>query len=267
MQTKRFIYDLDGKLSRLLVEPIGDIHIGDKNCNETKLDHRIEAIRTEKNRYWIGMGDYISNIAPYRQGMVDKRWNYGTVDRRIMTQREQIDYCIEKFKPIAHKCIGLLWGNHEWGSIEEDDFVANFCKPLGVSFLGAKCFIYIVLNHKGKKINNFTIWATHGRYAGGLIGGAMNKLRRFGKKYDAEIYLMGHTHFKNIDPGEQVILDPQTMRIGRRPKMHCLTGTFLEEDVTGIDNYGDRSPSEDEHKVGTITLELDPWNSKVHAHE
>ena len=133
-----------------------------------------------------------------------------------------------------------------------------------------ECILPVVggwAKYEGRIINNFVIWAIHGRYSGSLIGGAMNKLRRYKKKYDADIYLMGHTHYKNIDPSLQTGIDVNTMKIGKKPKLLCLTGSFLEEDVQDVDNYGDRAPSEDEHKTGTITIEIDPFNSKIHAHE
>ena len=79
-----------------IIRPLGDIHIGNENCDIKKLDEVIEYIRKTPNCLCIGMGDYIENIMPYANGMVDKRWNPDTTVRTQLTTEEQTEVVMEK---------------------------------------------------------------------------------------------------------------------------------------------------------------------------
>ena len=93
------------------IEPLGDIHVGNPACDEQKFIQRVEAIKKDKNRYWIGMGDYVDNIRPWKRGVVDKRWETNLLagEADWVAQWERF---VEIVEPITNKCLGFLWGNH-----------------------------------------------------------------------------------------------------------------------------------------------------------
>ena len=99
--------NLDKKDDTISLRPLGDIHIGNRGCRLEKFKKSIDTVRSHKNTYTVGMGDYIDNITAYRGGTVDKRWNPEGVERDTLTTEEQIDKFVELWEPIKDKTIGL----------------------------------------------------------------------------------------------------------------------------------------------------------------
>jgi len=96
------------------IVPIGDIHIGNKGCVENQFAKVIQHVQETDNCYWIGMGDMCDFI-----NMKDPRFAVdelaGWVKREhlgdlVAAQRDRL---LEMLEPIAHKCLGLVEGNHE----------------------------------------------------------------------------------------------------------------------------------------------------------
>lgn len=50
--------NLKGRGEKVELIPIGDIHLGTKNCDVEKLKQTVEYIRKKENCFWLGMGDY-----------------------------------------------------------------------------------------------------------------------------------------------------------------------------------------------------------------
>ena len=250
---------------RIHLEPLGDIHIGSRLFDRQKFLERLNAIKNDRTRYWLGMGDYIDNIRPYKGGTIDKRWNYSVIDREYMTPEEQLTAFVNLVKPIANKCLGLLWGNHEWNTIDYDEFNERVCRRLGVPFLGSMAFVQLRIRRQDVK-RTVIIWACHGSYAGMRRGGAVNRLEELSAKYDADIYLHAHTHYKDFFPGEGYGLDENGNLITWN-KMYALTGTFMRQHVVGIESYHERHPSLRVSRLGTITIGIDIETGKLHGFE
>lgn len=52
---------------------LGDIHLGNINCDKEKFKEIVDWIASDPQRYWIGMGDYIEAILPS-----PTEWRYDT---------------------------------------------------------------------------------------------------------------------------------------------------------------------------------------------
>ena len=131
MFCRRQTIELEKKDDTIHLEPLGDIHLGNLGCDIDKYERRIKHIAKSPNTYTIGMGDYIDNISAYAGGIVDKRWNPETVDRRMLTTEEQTERFLESWRPLVDKTIGgLLAGNHEWKTINQKRFITDFCNYL-----------------------------------------------------------------------------------------------------------------------------------------
>lgn len=252
----------------LEIEPLGDVHIGSPAVMMKKFEERIEMIKSDKNRYWIGMGDYIDNIRPWKRGVVDRRWCYSLLKGNL-NWVEQWEEFVRLVKPIKDKCIGLLWGNHEWGTFEEDEFARMVEKDLGVPFLGARAIIGIRVDGKGVRKKDWFVFAVHGDYNGDTKGGALNRLKQLSQTVMANIYLYGHTHFKSTDKGERVyirMLDGK-LEMVREPIISVLTGGFVDPYCGVADTYFDRKPRGRDVRVGTVTVLIDPIGVKLYAVE
>jgi hypothetical protein len=263
------VVDLDlRKGEMLMLEPLGDIHYGSPAFMEEKFLERVEAIRRDKNRYWIGMGDYIDNVRPYKQGTVDKRWTTEAL-KGVPDWDEQIRGFVEMIKPIAHKCLGLLWGNHEWSTMTSAEFEDRVCKPLGVDFLGGRAFLVLRIRSGKKVVGEYSVFAIHGNYSGMRVGGALNRLQDLARVYDADVYLMGHTHSKAYQAEYRVSIVAVGNKyvLVERPVIYVLTGGFLNPNHVGVEQYFDKHPLPRSIRVGTVTIGIDPWRGKIHGFE
>ena len=108
--------DFDGvrRNDTYTIIPIGDIHIGAAGCDEDLLRDTVKFIKSKRNAYWIGMGDYIDAI-----NMSDPRFDAKTLAPWIKMVNladlagAQLERFIEILSPIADKCLCMLTGNHE----------------------------------------------------------------------------------------------------------------------------------------------------------
>ncbi len=257
--------EIEKKDDLVNIRPLGDVHIGNLGCDLVKFQKSIDFIKSHKNTYTIGMGDYIDNVMAWAQGGVDKRWNPETVDRDTLTTEEQIDKFVEMWRPIADKTWGLLAGNHEWKTINQRRFIKDFCEPLGLPYLGRLAYLNLTVKHNKKPLRDFLILVLHGGYSGMQAGGSMNRMKQICADWDCDLVLMGHNHdtvtrsivrmgydkFHNSPVEKKVILGN--------------TGTFLRGYEKGVDSYVEINPKEAK-RVGTITISLDALNGDLSSH-
>ncbi|MEM2921136.1 MAG: metallophosphoesterase [Candidatus Bathyarchaeia archaeon] len=256
------------KHNRLYLEPIGDLHIGSPAFDQEKFQERIRAIAREPNRYTIIMGDIIDNIRPYKRGDVDKRFTYHGIDRRAMTPMEQIELFHEFIKPIKNKILGVLWGNHEYSTMEYDEFRNVVCRlsdGTTLPFLGSMCFLKLTITNT-KKTRSWTIWACHGSYSGMKRGGAINRLEDLSLQYNADVYLHAHTHLKEFAVASAWTIN-NNGQLDEWRRIYVMTGTFMRKHTVGFDGYSEKRPNMLQSRVGTITVMFDLESGKTHAFE
>ena len=225
---------------------LGDIHWGAYGCHEKGVDRTLKDIENDDLAYWIGMGDYVDMISTK-----DKRYD----PESVAPQHRQgyfkaygkymAEYATEKFRPIAHKCLGLLMGNHEWkyGVAFEQRIVQDMAEELKVPFLGYACLRDLVFL-SGEKVRRFRIMAHHGAGAGRTTGAKINRLLGLMNNFDADIYLMGHVHECACKPVEIIKANDECTHLEDTKKLGVLTGTFLKgyaENHTGAASYSERA--------------------------
>lgn len=257
---------LDKKDDIIHVRPLGDIHFGNLGCDMNAIQKSIDYIAKRDDHYTIGMGDYIDNVMAWAQGGVDKRWNPETVDRKMLTTEEQIETFERLWKPIAHKTWGLLAGNHEWKTINQKRFIKEFCKPFNLNYLGRLAFLNVQISHGSKILHDFLFCVMHGGYAGMMAGGAVNRMKMISGDFDADIFLMGHSHDLWTRTGTKMVYNKKLNALDEKKILYANTGTFLRGYVKGIDSYIEINPREAK-RVGTVTITLNAETGKMNAHE
>ena len=233
----------------LLLEPLGDVHIGSRFVDYEHLRERIEAIRSDENRYWIGMGDYIESIGPYRRGRVDKRWMEWLNKHGITTPLQQFDEFFKLVEPIRDKCLGLLFGNHDVTNLDLMD-LELLCREKGYRFLGTMAMIKLNINN----VRSDIIWACHGSYNGMRTGGAINRLEDLSRKYYAHVYLHAHSHIKNAATGERIEATFNPPRLIKRKLVYVLTGCFVKQHEVNDVTWFEFKPTPRSMRIGTITI-------------
>ena len=257
---------LNKKDDNIQIRPLGDVHIGNLGCDTLRFKKSVEYFKSKDDHYTIGMGDYIDNVMEWAQGGVDKRWNPETVDRKTLTTEEQVDKFIELWTPIKDKTFGLLAGNHEWKTINQRRFIKDFCEPLGLPYLGRLAFLNLQISHNGKILRDFLFCIMHGGYSGRIAGGAVNRMKMISGDFDADIFLMGHSHDTWTRSGIKMSYDKKTNSPIEKKILYANTGTFLKGYDKGIDSYIEINPREAK-RVGTITLTLNAESGDMFAHD
>ena len=265
MFSKKVIINLDKKDDVFHLEPLGDIHIGHAGFDVELYKKRISAIAKQKNRYTLFMGDQLDAITVY-----DRRYNPDmSLEHDIDNQREEWQKLTQPLidahkKSKNEKVWGLMHGNHEYkiSQVSRPYLENHFCKPNGIEFLGAKCYIALEVRHNKKVLAQWEIMAMHG--SGGGQPERMFKQMKVDNYMD--IFLCGHLHQKRYVPSEAYQMDFKTGKVWKRPTYSVNTGTFCEFLVEGTSGYGDTKNEVSGTPIGTATLTFNAEQEKVVGH-
>lgn len=254
-----------GKGEAFRIVPIGDLHVGSVGFKKNRLLGWIDYIRQTPNCYWLGIGDLIEGINPS-----DKRWDIYQIHKNYHSSSsivtEQCADVVSILKPIVHKCLGFIPGNHEEKVRTQYHIDAHnqICAMLGGVPLAKKQdeterFIPNYLNHSLSAFvelsfvrhtdrRHVVIYYIHGYGTGTTEGGITNRLKRISSGMNADIYLMGHCHKKlafdthiiyplsgknlvnRVITGgkEGKLLKGELGEIGYKKRLFMSTGTMME---------------------------------------
>lgn len=251
--------------------PLGDIHLGNINCDEGALRQLINYIAQKEETYWIGMGDYIDAIT-YSDTRFDpktvscKYLKGGDIDKIIQLQ---IDDLTKLFYPIKEKCLGLLRGNHEEAIRKHYhyDVIYEIAKNLD---LKRDLLLYdtaiMRLNfkrEKSKQSTDYDIFLSHGNMGGRTYGYKSNRIQELHKFFLADIYLVAHSHIKQAQISNTIYFD----RWGRERKkkiIDAMTGCFLKGYEMNTTSYIEKKmlPPTD---IGVVKIMLTPSRKDLHV--
>ena len=191
-----------------------DWHVGAKAFDEKLFRQHVKLIADDPMARWIGGGDFIDAITH----VGDKRYNPEGLAEWALGHNDvmgtQVDYAVDLVKGIAHKCVGLGTGNHEF---QADKYygrqiyweivvkIAQHARMLPETLAyGIQGFILLNFRRGTVKShgNNwqFVIYAHHGFGGGRLPGGHALTLHRTLSDYHCDLALMGHRHVLQIVP-------------------------------------------------------------------
>lgn len=168
------------KADRAQLMPWGDVHFGAETCQTEFACERLEyALKTKM--YVLAMGDITETALVGGKSDV-----YG----QKMTPEEQMEFAVEKLKPLADAglLLGMLAGNHE-ARIQKATSVSItklMAKELGVPFLDHSAFLLLYV---GKE--SYTVYATHGSSGARLAASKLRIALDMFKSVSSEILLMG----------------------------------------------------------------------------
>ncbi|MDI6788785.1 MAG: hypothetical protein QME51_10480, partial [Planctomycetota bacterium] len=266
-------------------------HVGSsgfEGIGKRRLLDYVDWIKRNPNTYWIGMGDMIEAINPN-----DKRWDERQIadyfkDRYSNTGDEQRKVLSKMLRPIKNKCLGLLQGNHEETLRLRyfNDQHSILCSELDTPNLGAICLLTLHFFRNKSDGSRLTFFISHGKVGGRLIGATVNALSRLSQDFDADIYMLGHSHRKFTGEESRIatknLNNPnlrysQQSRQGKhlyalptevqyRKKLVVATGSFmagypdstLEKQVSTYVEKGLFSPS----AIGVPVIDITPFKYK-----
>ena len=244
-----------------------DIHWLAKACAEGAVRKQIAEILEDPYTFWIGGGDYGEFI-----GFGDtKRFDPDAVADRVKVSdlgklgRMTYEQIAELFRPIRHKCLGLIVGNHEkqyMRRMQQEDLHGWLCTELGVQNLGYSCFMDIVFcrvsgwldmppalcDHipprrgpiRHQDTETFRVFCHHGAGAAQTKGGKINRLVKFMENFEADIYFMGHVHDQMGVRTTPLTANRDCTELTSTTKLGVISGSFLKTYAQGVTTYGEQ---------------------------
>lgn len=242
--------------------PFGDIHKSSPMHHKEKWAEWLEYAKTKKRAYFLGMGDYDDLASTSeRKILSDDNLHESTVKTLEEIYLKNTIKFAKDIEFMKGRLIGMLSGNH-YGFFQNGTTTdQKLCELLNCKYLGVNTFIEIVFvphGHHGAR-TSLQIFAHHGRGGSRTIGGSMNPVHKMAEVAEADIYLMGDNHQKEISHKERLVLrrGGGKLRLGHRKQMFARTGSYLKGYEEGERSYivDMLLPPSD---LGTIKIELTP---------
>lgn len=238
------------KAKRLLLVPLGDIHLGSPQCDINKLIATVEFIeRTEC--VVILMGDLIEFATA---GSVGAGWA-----EQVTNPQVQVDAIVQLLRPITPKVLVSLEGNHEFRSKKTAglDSAKIIADQLGVPYGGYSTFVYLQVGNE-----SYTIHAQHGNSGARYLRTKLAAAMKTAEHTQADVFLYGHTHELAVATQPYRVYDRRMKGIRERKQYFVLTGGFLNY-YGGYAEMANLSPTRT--GVANITLSGDRWDVHVSA--
>lgn len=258
--------------------PFFDIHSGVKPHREEIFRQKVKEVAEDNNAYWFGGGDYcdcVNKSDPRFTASILADWF--TVPQVDFVSEAQVNHFCEIIKPIAHKCLGLLCGNHELtikkyyehdiffdivkyikkhGKFKDEDKLAlGYDGWLNLRFYRSK---FGVSGASQRIIIN-----GHHGFAGGRLAGAKAlAMQRWLWQKDCDIALMGHSHDTMLQSVQVEGLDNKGNFVAKK-RHGAICGTFLDTTMEGIDTYSSIR-GYPPMPIGGVVITLRPGKDRPH---
>lgn len=176
--------------SKIKLVPISDLHFGSSECNMDLVKRTIELIEKGQDTYGCFIGDLIE---------VAGVGSIGREKDQSENINDQISKVVEMFKPIKHKILFGICGNHEYRTEKQIglDVSRIICEMLEVQYCKwEKLFVLGLRSRKNSKFRSMIkAYAHHGTGGGSTTGGKINSAEKLHYRAPtANLILSGHTH-------------------------------------------------------------------------
>lgn len=203
----------------ITIYPISDVHLGSLEHNAVEWRKFCEKINNEPNSYVILGGDLINNAT---------KSSVSNVFEEVLRPQEQKERMVAFLKPIKHKILCAVGGNHERRSMKDAD-----CDPMrdvmvkldlediyreNMAFMKIQVTNYKSNTRKKDCYNAYTFAVTHGAGGGILTGSSVNKNERYGYAIDGlDCLIVGHTHKGVVSKPAKIVIDPRNDKVSIKP--------------------------------------------------
>lgn len=225
---KEFNIKLDYNKNNFQLMVLGDMHIGDENCDMEMIEKAIDYVKSKKDCYVILNGDLINNALK-----TSKSDTY----KETMSIEDEQDLLIELLTPIKNKILVMATGNHEnrtnlLSGINPLKAVAH---ALGIrDKLTDNSYLLNIefgkYHSMGNRHNKCVIFGIHGGTGGGRrIGSTANALQDMALiRPDMDLYIHSHTH-NNVSYSDMVFLyDKKTKKTKEHRRFFYNANAFLK---------------------------------------
>jgi predicted phosphodiesterase len=222
----------------------GDVHWDSPNHAHGKWQEDLDYFRSQKNAYFIGMGDYLDSTSTTEReclGDINKKMHETFRNDIQALQQAKIEKFAKEISFMKGRLIGLVNGNHYFefqSGINADQKLADLlnAKYLGVCSLIRLCFMVTP-----RWSNTMDLFVHHGMGAARLVGGSLNRVIQMFEGVEADICIMGHDHKRAAVPSTpRLYLDNTShdgLKVRQRETWAVRSGSYLAAYRDGEINY------------------------------
>ena len=181
--------------SQLNLYPLGDVHIGSKECNLNLLKQWIDMVGSDPNGRVVLIGDMMN------MGLKNSCSN---IYEEALSPMEQKELTYELLSPIADKILAGCPGNHEYRNVKEvgtNPLYDVFCRlRIEDRYRENICFLKLTVGKNGSNPNTYGVVLTHGK----------SKQQDLDWTYavdGADVFISGHTHLGTHQPCGKIRMD------------------------------------------------------------
>jgi UDP-2,3-diacylglucosamine pyrophosphatase LpxH len=238
---------------------LGDIHIGNRGCAESKLRRDVAAIAADPLAVVLLMGD----LGDFISADDEKRWDPLSVsqDLRIEDMADWggtlVRWVSRELEPLRGKIIGSIEGNHEksYRKRKQQPVARQMAQEIGAPALGYTCR-FILRFTDGRHHRDMKVMATHGNGKARTAGAKLNRLiANMRLAHDADLVLMGHVH--DCQHYLRVALTHAGKHLGEFTQNGVITGSYLATYDEGFSGYGEEAGF-DPVRLGHPVIEIVP---------
>lgn len=198
------------------IYPIGDVHIGSKECNVDLLKKWLDMVQSDPLSRVVIIGDMMN------MGLKSSKSN---VYEEVLTPYEQKEMCYKLLKPIADKIIAGCSGNHEYRNVREvgtNPLYDVFCRlQIEDKYRENACFLKLTVGKCGLNPNTYGVVLTHGK--------SKNKDLDWTYTVDgADLFISGHTHLGTHQPCGKIRMDLSHDKVKTVGYQHIVVLPFQE---------------------------------------
>lgn len=208
-----------------LIMPVGDVHFGAKEFAEHHFKKNIQW-GMDRGAWFLGMGDMTEMLAS-SQKKVFKEFRTSVKKELSSLYLERIQGLLEILSPTKGRWLGMLVGNHSWEFEDGTNTEQLLCRELNCDYLGTMGIIKIQPKKKEHTEASVTILIHHGLTAPRSSGGQLNMIEQLLRGFEADIYLMGHSHGKVSASFDRLYMS-QSGEIYHRTKLIARTGSWFK---------------------------------------
>lgn len=222
---KLIVHKLPKDIPYINIYPIGDKHIGSKECDLDLLEKQVKEILSDPYGYVVFVGDIIDN------GLKNSKTN---VYEQTMRPKEQKETADEIYRPLKDRVLCGTPGNHCERSERECDInpLYDLFARWGIEdrYDNECAFLKVSLGTHPKKKNS------QNAYMGAVIHGtSTNKQKAWCYTVDgADFIINGHTHVPSTQAMGKIVIDPYNEVIIQKGFRHIVVDSGLNYGGYGI---------------------------------
>ena len=238
-----------------VIHPIGDVHVGDDECDFRKFYALIDWIAGHPGHYVLGMGDYLeaSTLGSVRAP---------TIADQVLTLGDAGETFAMAMQRVRDRIICLGEGNHEAAPKRDTGQDLSPLKPICDALQVARApYDYPLEVLVGDQA--YMIGVHHGTGGARTLGGIWNEVERQLNNNEIDAAIMGHAHAKGaVTRGKQgTIDDPVRGRVWDTKALHMIRSGSFKKYIAG--SYA-RTKNMQPAVRGTVAIRVYATHRNIH---